>query len=290
MKKDRKGSEGTPAPKRFEGMSQYRPPLCYELVGRTLELVMDTGRDYVITFSDRQRLSFGEKGTEAAEYAYDCLKAEEDTYFVNFEITGAQPRTGLSFVLDMEQSLVTACRCTVGENPRYPRMCKPRIYFGAIRREDGTLNELRHGFTDDMVGKAIHWRYGDVEVLHVYSSERYYRITQTREGMEKLRTQKPEIFERLAKREREGVYEEPCNMIKIKDGIYVFEINEETANRSRGGGNDLFFLMNLDRLYDVGRSFGYSDQGIPENYTYGAFGEYYDASELLSKESTGFIR
>ena len=69
MKKDRKGSEGTPAPKRFEGMSQYRPPLCYELVGRTLELVMDTGCDYVITFSDRQRLSFGEKGTEAAEYA-----------------------------------------------------------------------------------------------------------------------------------------------------------------------------------------------------------------------------
>ena len=106
MKKNRQGFDGQPAPKRVEGMSQYRPPLCYELGGRTLELVMDTGRDYVITFSDRKTLRFGEKGAEAAEYAYDCLKAEEDTYFVNFEVTGAQPRTGLSFVLDMEQSLV----------------------------------------------------------------------------------------------------------------------------------------------------------------------------------------
>ncbi|MBQ2086006.1 MAG: MoaF N-terminal domain-containing protein [Oscillospiraceae bacterium] len=290
MIKNRKGFTEQPAPKTFEGMSQYRPPLCFELVGKTLELVMDTGYDYEITFKDRKVLSCGEKGKEAAEYEYDCLKADDDTYFVNFEVTGAVPRAGQTFVLDMEQYLVTANYCTVGQNPRWPRMCKPHISFGAIRREDGTLNPLRHGFTDEMVGRAIHWQYGNLEVVHVYASERYYRLTQTREGLEKLRTEKPDVYERLSKRNTVSIYEEPCNMIKIKDGIYVFECNEEMANRERGAGNDLFFLMNLNRMHDVGRSFGYNDRGLPENYTYGAFGEYYDASELLARDSTEFIR
>ena len=100
MIKNRKGFTEQPAPKTFEGMSQYRPPLCFELVGKTLELVMDTGYDYEITFKDRKVLSCGEKGKEAAEYEYDCLKADDDTYFVNFEVTGAVPRAGQTFVLD----------------------------------------------------------------------------------------------------------------------------------------------------------------------------------------------
>lgn len=286
----RKRHAEIPAPVQFEGMSQYRPPLCFELVGRTLELVMDTGYDYELSFTGRKTLRFGEKGKEPGVYEYDCLKAEEDTYFVNFELTGAVPRAGMALVLDMEQSLVTANRCTVGQNPRWPRMCKPVITFGAIRREDGSLNQKRHGFTDDLVGKAIHWQYGNLEVVHVYASERYYRLTQTREGMEKLKTEKPDVYERLSKRNVETIYEEPCNMIKIKDGIYVFEANEEMANRERGTGNDLFFLMDLKRMHDVGRSFGYNAEGAPENYTYGAVGEYYDAWDLLDRESTEFIR
>ncbi|MBP0986110.1 MAG: MoaF N-terminal domain-containing protein [Oscillospiraceae bacterium] len=290
MAKNRRGFTEQPAPRSYEGMSQYRPPLCFELVGKTFELVMDTGYDYELTFRDRKILSYGEKGKETREYEYDCLKADDDTYFVNFELTGSIPRAGQSFVLDMEQYLVTANYCTVGQNPRWPKMCKPEITFGAIRKEDGSLNAIRHGFTDEMVGSAIHWQYGNLEVVHVYASERYYRLTQTKEGMEKLRTEKPDVYERLSKRNVETIYEEPCNMIKVKDGIYIFECNEEMANRERGSGNDLFFLMNLNRMHDVGRSFGYNGEGIPENYTYGAFGEYYDASELLARESTEFIK
>lgn len=277
------------SPASFEGMSQYRPPLCFELVGKTFELVMDTGYDYDLSFRNKKVLTFGTSGEEK-EYSYDCLKADDDTYLVNFEVAGADPRAGISLVLDMEQSLVTECYCTVGQNPKWPKMCKPTITFGAIRREDGTLNELRHGFTSDMVGRAIHWQYGNLEVVHVYASERYYRLTQTREGLERLRTEKPDVYERLSKRNVETIYEEPCNMIKIKDGIYVFECNEEMANRERGSGNDLFFLMNLNRMHDVGRSFGYNSEGQPENYTYGAFGEYYDASALIERDSTEFIR
>ena len=62
------------------------------------------------------------------------------------------------------------------------------------------------------------------------------------------------------------------------------------ACRERGHGNNLFFLMNLNRMHDVGRSFGHNGEGKPENYTYGAFGEYYDASDLLARKTTEYIR
>ena len=44
-----------PKPKTYEGMSQYRPPLCYELVGKRFELVMDDGYEYKLDFADRKR-------------------------------------------------------------------------------------------------------------------------------------------------------------------------------------------------------------------------------------------
>ena len=97
-------------------------------------------------------------------------------------------------------------------------------------------------------------------------------------------------YEEMMKRSGETLYEEPADYIKIKEGIYVFNANEEMACRSRGQGNNLFFLMNLNRMHDVGRSFGHNGDGGPENYTYGAFGEYYDTSELHARKSTEYIR
>lgn len=279
-----------PKPKEYEGMSQYRPPLSFELVGKRFELVMDDGYEYGLEFCSKEILKYGVLGKEAAEYAYECLKADDDTYFVNFEVTGANPRAGLSFVLDMEQSLVTQNYCTVGQNPRYPKMPKPAITFGAIRKEDGSVPALRHGYTEDLVGRSIKWSYGTMAVVHVYSSERYYRLTIPKEAFERLKNENPERYEELRKRNGETLYEEPGDYIKIKDGIYVFNANEEMACRTRGQGNNLFFLMNLNRMHDVGRSFGHNGEGGPENYTYGAFGEYYDTSDLHARKSTEYIR
>jgi len=274
----------------FEGMSQYRLPLCYELVGKTFELVMDNGYDYELKFPDRKTLSFGLLGKEPNTFAYDCLKADDDTYFVNFEITGVKPRAGMSFVLDMEQSLVTAEYITQGENPKFPNLPKPEIIFGAIRREDGTIPEIRHGHTDEMVGKAIAWSYGTMRVVHVYSSEHYYRLTATPE--DKARMQAANMPEPRVIASPDITYEEPSDYIKIKDGIYVFSMTESMMARKEDNhkGNNLLFVMNLNRMYDVGRSFGLNGDMQPENYTFSAYGEYFDASEELAKESTAFIR
>jgi hypothetical protein len=279
-----------PKPKQYEGMSQYRPPLCFELVGKKFELVLDNGYDYELSFTDRKNLSYGLIDGEKKVYAYDCLKAEDDTYFVNMEMVGETPRTGLSFILDMEQSLVTVEYVRVGTNPKLPKLPETEIIFGAIRREDGTIPTIRHGYTTDMIGTAIHWRYGTLQVVHVYSSERYYRLTIPKEEIERRRAMAPEGERMEDFFNKERVYEEPSDYIKIKDGIYVFSMTESMMCRERGQGNNLLFLMNLNRMYDVGRSFGHNGEGQPENYTYGAYGEYYDASDLLAKKSTEFIR
>ena len=128
-----------PKAKQYEGMSQYRPPLCFELVGMSFELVMDNGYDYEVSFINRNQLSYGLLDGEKKNYEYDCLKAEDDTYFVNFEMVGEVPRTGLSIILDLEQSLVTSEYITIGVNPKYPKQPEPKIIFGAIRRRTGAF-------------------------------------------------------------------------------------------------------------------------------------------------------
>jgi hypothetical protein len=278
-----------PKAKQYEGMSQYRPPLSYELVGRSIELVMDSGYDYELIFKNRKTLTYGLLNGEKKEYAYDCLKADDDTYFVNLEMLDNPEHTVYTFVLDLEQSLVTAVTATIYLNPKVPKLPYTDIVFGAIRKEDGSIPAIRHGYTTDMIGKAICWRYGTLTVIHVYSSERYYRLTMLPEDMERMRAANPDRPEGFFDGPR--VYEEPSDYIKIKDGVYVFNMIESMMARGeRKQGNNLLFLMNLNRMYDVGRSYGHNGEGNLENYTYGAYGAYYDASDILAKKSTGYIR
>ncbi len=280
-----------PKPPTFEGMSQYRPPLCFELVGKEFCLVMDDGYDYSLSFTDRKTLRFGRADGAPASYRYDCLKPEDTTYFVNLEMTGDAIKQVHTFILDLEQDLVTWVNARMGHNPRYPKQPQTTFVFGAIKGEDGSVPTIRHGYTNDMTGKAIRWRYGIQSVVHIYSSERYYRLTLPQEEIDKRPPPPPgagpmrNIFAY-----DQVVYEEPCDYVKIKDGVYVFNMVETFLNRLLGQGNNLLFLMNLNRMYDVGRSFGYNSAKNPENYTYGAYGQYYDASEILAKPSTEYIR
>ncbi len=280
-----------PVPPKFEGASQHRPPLCFELVGRELTLVMDDGYDYILRFTDRKTLCYGRADGELASYRYDCLKVDDEIYFINLSMTGDAVKSVDTFVLDTELNLVTWANAKMGHNPRYPKQPQVTFVFGAIKGEDGSIPTIRHGFTHDMIGRAICWRYGSQSVVHVYSSERYYRLTLPKEEIDKRPPPPtgddgmPDIFSYS-----KVVYEEPADYVKIRDGIYIFSMVETFLNRRVDQGNNMLSLMNLNRMYDVGRSFGYNAEKNPENYTYGAYGQYYDASEILAKPSTEYIR
>ena len=274
-------------PKQFDGFSQYRPPLCFELTGKTFTLVLDSGYDYELTFTDDRVLSLTEKGKEAVTTPYECLKAEDTTYFVNFELPGQPIRTGLSLVLDLEQQLVTAVFAFTGKNPKLPKMPSTEIVFGAIEQPDGTLATRRHGYTADLIGTAIHWYYSTMEVVHVYTSERYYRIALPVSFLKKMEKRGTPIAD--GGPSLVHFFEEPANYIKIKDGIYLLSFVEEQMHRELGAGGSMLYLMDLNRFQDVGRGFGIGFDGKPENYTFGAFGEPVE-HELMDKESYYWIR
>jgi uncharacterized pyridoxamine 5'-phosphate oxidase family protein len=278
-----------PKAKKYEGLSQLRPPLCYELVGRSFELVMDTGYDYEMKFIDRNTLSYGLIDGEKNEYRYECLKVDDTTYFINFEMSGASPRTGMSFVLDLEQSLTTCVIVREGLNPRLPKLPSTEIVFGALRKEDNTVPKIRHGYTSDMVGTAILWHYATFDIIHLYSSERYYRGVLPREAIERMSAGIPDVPGQTGDAPVR-FFEEPSDYVKIKDGVYLFSFVESDMARAGLNGNAMCFLMNLNRMYDVGRSFGYNADGERENYMFGAYGEYVEPDPTIDRKSISYIR
>ena len=279
-------------PGKYEGMSIFRPPLCSELTGKTFHLVMDDGYDYTLCSCSSQNLTFARVNEAPVHYHYDCLKPEALTYFVNFEGDMCQhPRTGYTLILDTEQSLVTLLLAHLGLDPKLPRMPSAETVFGAILREDGTLPSIRHGYTTDLVGKAIDWCYGTFDIVHVYSSERYYRVTFNPEEFQRLMAEQPRpAAPSGSPAHTRPVYEDLAAYIKIKDGVYAVSLLETLLARQNGQGNSLFFLMNLHAMHDVGRSFGTSAEGTDENYTFGAFGTDFDAADVLAKPSTYYVR
>ena len=253
----------------FEGNSMYRGPRVTELAGKAFELVLDNGKEGTLQFLTGTTLAWTPVGGTQRSERYDCLKIDEDTYFVNIEPKNLHPRLGLVLVLDLEQSLVTALFSRQEVDEKYPDKVVNEFVFGAIRKEDGTLPQVRHGFTADLVGSRIRWRYSDhFAISHIYYDPNYMRAPVP---IPKDRPELEEIF-------RKHPYDVPCSYVKIKENIYFVSFIEDfTVTRGRVGSS-LTLLMDISRLHDVGRSFG-TWAGKWENYLFSALGTWEEPSE-----------
>ena len=271
---------------KYEGMSVFRPPLSRELDGKRFLLAMDSGHRWELAFGPDGRAGVSFDGT-AKECAFECLKAADGVYLVNMNDPFVSWHAALTFILDAEKGLVTAARARIGQDPLYPRMPAIRFDFGAAVRPDGSLPDKRHGYTADLVGRAVNWNYGEFEIVHVYSSERYYRVAFSEKRLARMRAEAPERF---SGGEKPRLYEDCADYIKIRDGLYVVSLLETVLCRRNGHGNSLLFVMDMVSLHDVGRSFGTNKEGNDENYTFGAFGEEFDASDVLAMPSVDIIR
>ena len=279
-------------PNQHTGMlSVFRPPLVYELSGRKFTLVFDDGYDRNLVFKDRKTLSFGTAGEEKV-YAYECLKAADRCYFVNFEDPALRPRLGITLVLDLEQDLVTMALARLYTNPKIPGIPSDEYVFGAILREDGTVPTVRHGYTEELRGISISWNYGNFDIAHVYASEHYYRVSFSARGLARAYRGRPELRRGMGDRtpSPQDIYEDYLTPIKIRDRIYLVGLLETVKARKQGHGNSILVLMNLDEMHDVGRSFGSNNEGGNGNNTFGAFGAYHDASSVLARKSTLYIK
>jgi Molybdenum cofactor biosynthesis protein F. len=253
----------------FEGLSQYRPPLCFELAGRTLDMVFDDGNEYYVDFLDGQTLSYRINRVDCLMERYECLKADDSVYLVHCEKKGRKPREAMTFVIDLESGLVTGDFATQGAVPSKPRLVQRKTVFGAIRRPGMELPAERHSFSEELVGKKIEWVYSPkFKIIHIYQTKDVIRVGFSKDMP--MPEPDPDRFPN-------GPFEEPAIHVKINDRIHIFSWVEENSNGTRG-----FLVMNVQRLIDVGCFFGVNPWGEPESYMVAAYGKW--VTEELPEE------
>ncbi|MDR2502577.1 MAG: MoaF N-terminal domain-containing protein [Oscillospiraceae bacterium] len=254
-------------------IAQLAPPRSFELAGQTFDFVMDDGTDYRLRFIDKTSVEWTDEGSPprvASDYL--CAKSDDTTYLVSYEL-GDTPRANHTFVIDLENRLVTKVTARVGENKRYPYLITPRYEFGAIRREGEELPFRRHGYTSDAIGNIIQWNYGSMETVHIYYCADFYRITYPPqdEGFQMFN----EAMSKLPSPD------EPTVHIKIKEGVYLFSLTEANMERVLGAempfrSNTMCFIQDYRSVRQIGRGFGtltFEAEPQPLHLLFGAVGK-----------------
>jgi hypothetical protein len=271
-------------------ITQYCPPLSFELAGKRFNLKMDygdNGGDYTLHFLDEKKVEWTIKGSAPRVDEYSCLKSDDYTYFVSWCVKDpAAPdkpsNENHTWVIDREQGLVTFLRCVKGENQYWPLLIESHWTFGAIREEGKTIGTKRHGFSDDLIGTTIQWTYGhELSTVHSYYSSNWYRITYPKDAVvsDQGMAQNEELLNML-----KGLpsADEPTQYVKIKSGVYLVSLTEANMERYVGQNvqahsDTLCFLDNYNRMYNVGRGYGTSSfpgQGEGEIFCMiGAYGK-----------------
>lgn len=230
---------------------EYMPPFSGQLAGKKITLLFGDGKSYRYHFTDIHQLNWSSGSGEGKEEYYEALQApgEEEIFFVQFYCKKSVPPTAHTLVLDFKTGLVTLCIAKAGVKPA-AREISREFLFGIMEGYED-LGE-RHGFTEDLVGKAIYWTYHEREeakIKHVYTAPLYYTYIMS---------------------DKDGncwVASNPADYVKINDHMYVFSFVEE-----RQAGTQGFFLINMDTLHDVGAFFGIQAHGM-ECCLVGAKGE-----------------
>ena len=240
----------------------------FERYPAALTLSMDDGRDYPLAFLPGGRVSWA-----GQECAYHLLNAAEDLYFLTFD-EAASPRLNRTFALDMASGLTTMVTCRQGVNPKRPTYIATDILTGAFALPGLEPDFRRHGYTRDLVGKAIRWAYSpDFAIVHIYVSERYYRI---------------KLLQRMG--DPDSPYEvamrnyvdrtEPAYYLRIRPGVVLFGFTEDNMDRVTGpeiACASRCQLIDLNTMTTVGRGFGQPGGELDIFRAEGSFAEVSDA-------------
>ena len=248
-----------------KSIRQYCPPRCYELMGRSFRFVVDTGEGagvYTLNVTGKTTLEWSREDGAPREESYECRKSDDETYLLTYCLRGVEPRENHTWVIDMENELVTLLHCVIGENPLYPYLVDSHFGFGYIAVEGKAHTDLRrHGFTNDVTGTCVRWTYGHMlSTVHVYHDPHWYRI-----GYPKSRNENAAVSGAVSAI-RELMKEmpssdEPAYYVRIKEGMYLVSATEQNLEKILGErfgfrSDTLCFLDNWDHLYSVGRAFG----------------------------------
>ena len=230
----------------------YMPEDSSDLVGKHFEMVFDDGYQLTYDFLKTNKVCWSDGTTTQEDYVQVFESSVKNVYLFFHHCKGSVPPTGHMIVIDLDNGLVTATIASMCKTP-LPIDVSRDFHFGLIKGYEDP--GYRHSFTEDLVGKAINWTYRENTVIkHIYTSPLYYTTTLYRTAPDGTVTS--------------WAASNMADYIKVRDGLYIFTLVEE-----RQAGVQLFFLMDLYKLHDVGCWYGVNVGGL-RCYGVGARGKW----------------
>lgn len=210
------------------------------ILGQRLELSFPNDATLTLSFRSKTELAWDDSDGAQGSGFYRALSApgHPRVVFVHQYRDGLWPPTCVDLVLDLETGYATVVIAQLGGDER-PREAVHTIRFGEIVGIPHPAGSESHGYTTDLIGKAIHWEMPTFTkkppIKHIYLSPLYYGIFMTREDGTCY------------------MAADPADYIRIRGNLYLVSVIE-----ARRSGIQLNFLINTDLLEDVVSHFGIS--------------------------------
>jgi hypothetical protein len=237
-----------------QSMAGHNMPFTDMLVGKEFTLRYDDGgpvRHYAV--GEKHRLRYREDGDSRwNEEEYRAYEADEKLLWFSHHLTDSKPRASLQIALDLTNGLTTCIHSQMG-TPYYGNETSYRPLFGVAEMEGiEPPRYVRHEITDELLGEAFSWSYNDqMTSMHLYTTPHSSAWT--------IFTESQALGAQWCA---------PCIYVKVRDGVYIFTINEEACN-----GAEMCVMINTKITHDCGFGFSGGADGVQLTLT-GAIGRH----------------
>jgi hypothetical protein len=186
------------------------------LVGKEFTLRYDNdGPVWNYKVLDKYNLQWREEGeTQWQKETYRAFEADEKLVFFAHMHSGSRPRVSVKIALDLINGLTTCIYSKLGTE-YYGNEVSYKAIFGAAEMEGLEAPKyVRHELTDELVGRGFTRSYSDnMTSMHLYTTPHssawtIYMADQTL-GMQ---------------------WCAPAIYVKLRDGVYIFDLVEEACN------------------------------------------------------------
>jgi hypothetical protein len=223
-------------------------PLSGALSGKTLKIVTDKGPTLDYSFKAPNRLTISENGAGAVAAGYGAQSLGRLTVFTHL-IPSTQ--RGYAVVVDQESGLATVVELWFS-GYQDNREVQREIYYGYADQPGKPAPTARHLLSNQLEGHGYHWTQDNgAQTLEFYPSVAYSH------------------FVELTRLGGELGYCGPSDYVKIDDNHFIY-----TRTECEFSGTFTLYVLDLNRLEQVGLRLGFNAQDALEYYVFRGKGEW----------------
>ena len=217
------------------------------LAGLSIKIVTDTGPVLEYSFKNASSLTLSEGGGRGVDSAYGALTLK-NLVLVSHMIPGTQK--GYNLVIDLDTNLATVFEVWFS-GYEDKREVQREVYFGYVEERGQNVPKARHGITNRIEGKGLHWTQDNgIETLEYFPSVLY------------------STFVELTRFGGELMFCGPSDYIKINDELYIYSRVE-----CEFSGVMTLYAIDLATVTQAGVRLGFDENDDLEYYLFNGTGE-----------------